>query len=65
MLHKISELEVSNIESQPKIETFVLNSKEKLELLSSLGPDEFEQLNKGVSLKELMLEREILKKFGS
>jgi hypothetical protein len=64
MIDKINEVEVSNIESQPHLEHFIIQNKEHLEAISSLSNDEFNKLNKGVQLKDILLEREILRKFG-
>jgi hypothetical protein len=64
MIDKINEVEVSNIESQPHLENFIIQNKEHLEAISSLSNDEFNKLNKGVQLKDILLEREILRKFG-
>ena len=64
MLNKINRLEVSNIVSEPKIENFIINNKEYLEMLSTLSHQEFNQLNMGMSLKDILTQREILKKFG-
>ena len=64
MLAKIVKIEVSNIVSEPKIEQFIINRKEELELLSTLTPSEFAQLNRGIPLPDILLEKEILRKFG-
>jgi len=64
MIDKINEVEVSNIESQPHLENFIIQNKEHLEQLGTLSNAEFNQLNKGVELKDILLEREILRKFG-
>jgi hypothetical protein len=65
MIEKLALIEVSNIESHPAIENFIIKNKEHLENISTLSRDEFEKFNLGVSLKNILLEREILKKFGS
>jgi len=65
MLDKIKTIEVSNIESHPLIENFILLNKNHLETISSLSKEEFHNLNQGVSLSDILLEREILRKFGS
>lgn len=64
MIEKLEKIEVSNIESHPAIENFIINNKEHLEIIASLSQQEFSKFNHGVSLKDIMLEREILKKFG-
>lgn len=65
MLEKIDIIEVSNIISEPKIENFIINNKEYLEMLATLSHQEFNQLNMGMSLKDILIQRDILKKFGS
>jgi len=65
MLEKIKTIEISNIESHPLIENFIIENKNHLEAISSLTKEEFYNLNQGVSLSDILLEREILRKFGS
>jgi hypothetical protein len=64
MLAKIDEIEVSNIVSEPKIEDFINARKADFEIMYSLTAAEFAQMNRGVSFKDVLLEREILRKFG-
>ncbi len=64
MIQKIAEIEVSNIISEPFLENFIIENKEELEKLATLSPNEFSRLNRGMSLNDIFLEREILHKFG-
>lgn len=64
MINKINQIEVSNIFSEPKIEDFIIKNKTHLEIISSLNKQEFNRLNEGMSLDEILLEREIIKKFS-
>jgi hypothetical protein len=64
MLAKIDEIEVSNIVSEPKIEDFINARKADFEIMYSLKAAEFAQMNRGVPFKDVLLEREILRKFG-
>ena len=64
MLTKLDEIEVSNIVSHPAIEDFIVNNKQHLEMIATLNQQEFSRFNQGVTLADIMLEREILKKFG-
>jgi hypothetical protein len=64
MLAKIDEIEVSNIVSEPRIEEFINARKEDFEIMYSLTAVEFAQMNRGVPFKDVLLEREILRKFG-
>ena len=65
MIDKLAVIEVSNIESHPAIENFIINNKEHLEMIATLNGEEFARFNQGVSVNDILLEREILKKFGS
>ena len=64
MIDKISKLEVSNIVSEPVIEEFIIKNKEHLDMISSLNKEEFNRLNSGNTIQDILLEREIIKKFG-
>jgi hypothetical protein len=64
MIDKINEIERSNIISERKIEEYIIKNKESLEIISTLDKEEFNSLNTGTSLGDILLEREILKKFG-
>lgn len=64
MVDKLELLVASNIKSKPEIEQFIISNKEYLQNIASLQQEEFERLNQGVSLSDILLEREILKKFG-
>ncbi len=64
MIAKINKIEALNIVSNPAIEDFIINNKEQLEKIAVLNKDEFNNLNLGMSLNDIYLEREIIKKFG-
>jgi hypothetical protein len=64
MIDKINRIEVSNIGSEPAIEEFIIKNKENLEVVSSLSKEEFNRLNAGTTIDDILLEREILRKFG-
>jgi hypothetical protein len=64
MIDKINIIEVAAIISEPAIENFIIANKEYLEMLSTLTKEEFNHLNMGMTLKDILLQREILKKFG-
>ena len=65
MLDKIKTIEVSNIQSNQLIESFITQNKEKLETITSLTKEEFADLNAGTPLADVLLEREILRKFSA
>lgn len=64
MVEKINNIECSNIVCEPGLENFIIDNKEQLEKLKTLSSDEFSRLNQGMSLDDIYLEREILRKFG-
>lgn len=64
MLEKINIIEVSNIVTDPVIEGFIAQKKDHLEMISTLNKEEFARLNAGTKLADILLERQILAKFG-
>lgn len=64
MLDKIASLEISQIEATPAIESFICANKETLEQIADLTPAEFARYNTGTPIKDIFLEREILRKFS-
>ena len=64
MVEKINDIQVSNIVSEPALEDFIIQNKKDLEKLATLSSDEYSRLNKGMSLSDIFLEKEILQKFG-
>ncbi len=65
MLQKIAQIELSNRKSYPALEQFLINNSKNLQGIASLDAETFNRLNKGNTVEELLLEREILRKFGS
>jgi hypothetical protein len=65
MLEKIKTIELSNTECPRSIENFIRNNKSRLEQMASFDQQEFNSLNQGSSVEDVLLEREILRKFGS
>lgn len=65
MLEKIHAIEDSNRLNQPAIEDFINQNKEHLETIGSLSQEEFASLASGTPLKDILLEREILRKFSA
>lgn len=64
MLEKIESLEKAHFECLPSIETFITDNKEELEQIATLTPEEFGKYTGGMTISEILLEREILKKFS-
>ena len=65
MLEKIKSIEEQNKQDHPAIEAFITQNKEKLETIASLTKEEFADLNAGTPLTDVLLEREILRKFSA
>jgi hypothetical protein len=64
MITKLESLEVSNIESNHQLESFIHNNRSWLEQIETLTTEEFERFNSGTPIDDILLERELLKKFG-
>ncbi len=64
MLAKIKKIEAEGIEANPKSEAFIQQNIDWLEKIGDLNAEEFSKLNGGMSVSDILLEREILKKFG-
>ncbi len=65
MLEKIETIQIPNIESHPNIENFINQNKDNLQKISTFDRYEFGILNQGTTIADILLEREILRKFGS
>jgi len=65
MLLKIDKIQDVGINITPNLENFIISNTERLNKLSNLNEEEFSKLNQGISLKDILFEREILSKFGS
>ena len=65
MLEKIKTIEESNIQGHSAIEDFIITHKEKLATIGGLSKEEFANLNAGTPLTNILLEREILRKFST
>lgn len=65
MLEKLTVLETQNSTAPPSIEAYLVENKTNLEQICSLTKEEFLQYSQGTPVADLLLEREILRKFGS
>lgn len=63
MLEKIQSIEEAQRKNHPAVEQFLLGNKERLETIGSLNREELSSLNQGIPLADILLEREILRKF--
>jgi hypothetical protein len=64
LLEKIGQIENHHKKGTGRMESFINAQKEQITVLSSLNEEDFLRLNAGVPLKDLVLEKEILKKFS-
>lgn len=64
MVNRIQQMEASVSLYNPKQEIFIKENKEKIETIVGLTAGEMSLFNQGISLKDILLQKEILKKFG-
>jgi hypothetical protein len=64
MVEKIRSMEANTRQPNSEIEQFILQHKERHENLATLTSLELSRINRGLSLEELILEKEIFRKFG-
>lgn len=64
MLQKIEQLETTGFDTNSNIVAFINQHKPWLEKMGDLTAEEFSRLNDGMSVSDVLLEREILKKFS-
>lgn len=64
MVEKIESIERANMEDHFAIESFITTHKASLENMAQFNHEEFNSLNQGSTVEDILLEREILKKFG-
>ena len=64
MLDKIAGIELSALTAISEAERFLIVNQKLLSEISSLTHEEFLRLNEGMSANELLIEREMLRKFS-
>lgn len=64
MIERIESIEALHLINNPVLEHFVLENKSRFENILTLTDEEFNRLNQNNTVEELLLEREILRKFG-
>ncbi|MFZ1527944.1 MAG: hypothetical protein WAT19_04280 [Ferruginibacter sp.] len=64
MLDKIESVEISSIDSSQPMYKFLISNRERFEKINSFTKDEFNRLNAGLTIEDIMLERDILRKYG-
>jgi len=64
MVEKINKIATANFPQEPELVQFINNQHERIQKIKMLTPDELLALNKGTPLENILLEREIIRKFG-
>ena len=64
MVEKINRIAETCIPLEAEIAGFINNHSARIEKIASLSADDMLALNKGTSLEDILLEREIIRKFG-
>lgn len=64
MLEKIASIEVSNIETNNEMKTFIIKNQSYFEQIATFDPVDFQRLNQGVSISSVLAEKELVRKFG-
>ncbi len=65
MVRKIERIEVPGTESTHHLETFILDNREYIDSIASFSSHEYNSLNEGASVKQILAEREFLKNLGN
>lgn len=65
MIEKIAAIEAGQIRANTRMQEFILDNKDYLESVKGLTSEEYDKLNTGTSLEEVVFERNFLRKFGS
>ncbi len=65
MILKITALEKSHSETLKASETFILENRAMINQFNELDGEDFLRLNKGTDLQSILLEKELIKKYGS
>lgn len=64
MLQKIKIIEANNIESNKELETFIIKNQLYFEQIALFDQADFQRLNQGASISNVLAEKEIVRKFG-
>lgn len=65
MLSKIKNIEEAQLNTNKGLTNFIIHHKEYLSAAQKFTSEDFERLNTGTDINELLAEKEFLKKFGS
>lgn len=64
MLEKIKTIEVDNIENNGELIRFIIKNQSYIEQIATLDQGDFQRLNDGMSFKDILVEKELVRKFG-
>lgn len=64
MLDKINSIAEVCVPKEAELAQFINNQRDRIQKINTLTGDEMAALNKGTSLENILLEREIIRKFG-
>ena len=64
ILEHIIQIERKTNKNEMPIEAFIKSNKLQLDIITTLSKEEFNNINLGISVEDILLEREILLKFG-
>lgn len=64
MLEKINSIEVSSIETNKSLEMFIIKNQSYFEQIAQLNKEDFQRLNDGLTYKEILVENELVRKYG-
>jgi hypothetical protein len=65
MIEKIAAIEAQQLKANTQMQQFILDNKDYLEAVKGFTSDEYDKLNTGTTLDEVVFERNFLRKFGS
>jgi len=65
MVRKIEQIEISEIESGRHLEEFIVANKEFIDTISSFSSYEYDNLNKGAEIKDILAERAFLNRLNN
>lgn len=65
MLLKLESVSIYDAANQSAIENYLTGNQKFLETLTTFTDEEFAKLNEGQSVEDILMEREILRKFGN
>ncbi|HMK06931.1 MAG TPA: hypothetical protein VK476_05330 [Flavobacterium sp.] len=65
MLDKIMQVEATHVKNVKPFESFIRERAEMIEMLGEFDSENFARVNRGEEIKAILMEKEIIKKYGS